>query len=110
LLDHGIDPVLPVRFAAAGLDQRLDAIRFHRLFVTVKRVTGYAHDPAGFGYVVQLFGQIQKTNLVPYNILCTMQHEGYLFMVLIEGLSTPIKTGNPHFFKRGVRSDRNFYK
>jgi hypothetical protein len=38
-----------------------------------------------------------------------MQHEGYLFMVLIEGLSTSIKTGNPHFFKRGVRSDRNFY-
>jgi hypothetical protein len=38
-----------------------------------------------------------------------MQHEGYLFMVLIEGLSTSIRTGNPHFFKRGVRSDRNFY-
>lgn len=30
-------------------------------------------------------------------------------MVLIEGLSTSIRTGNPRFFKRGVRSGRNFY-
>ena len=30
-------------------------------------------------------------------------------MVLIEGLSTSIRTGNPRFFKRSVRSDRNFY-
>ena len=43
-----------------------------------KRITRYAHDLAGLRYVVELFCQIQQADLVPYDILCSMQHEGYL--------------------------------
>ena len=109
LLDRRIDPVLQVRCPEVPLERGVNTIRLYGLLVAIEHIPRYAHDLAGPAYVVAPRRQVQKPDLVLNDILCTMQHEGNVLMVLIEGTSTSIRNGNPHFFKRGVRTSRNFY-
>ncbi|BBO66527.1 hypothetical protein DSCA_04570 [Desulfosarcina alkanivorans] len=99
--------VLDTGFAALSIDEGIDAASFNSVLVAVKGVTGKPHDPAGFGFVAKLLGQFNNPILCLITVLVPFSIGGLPPMVLMVLVGTFIKTGNPHFFKCGVRSNRN---
>ena len=49
-----------------------------RLLYTVKGISGKAHNFAGLGYILKFFGQVQQTDFMGNDFLCTINHEGCL--------------------------------
>jgi hypothetical protein len=104
---HFVYAVFDVGLAPVLIDEGIDGALFNSVLVAVKGITGKLHDPTGFGYVARLLGQVQQSDLVFDDGFGAIQHEGYLLKVMMLWVRTFIKTGNPHFFKCGVRSNRN---
>ena len=64
-----------------------------------KRVARQSHHLTGLRDITKFLGQVEKADFMTDDFLVTLQHEGYLLMVLMVSVCTAIKTGNPLFFK-----------
>jgi hypothetical protein len=81
-----IDTVLGIGFAPALLKQGRHTTCFNCGLIPVKRIPGNAHHLTGFGDISQLFRQVQLPDLVLNDFLVSINHEGYLLLVMIESL------------------------
>ena len=79
----------------------------HSVSVAIECVPRQAHDLTGFRDIAQFLGKVQKSYFVFDDSFVTLKHEGYLSWCFDRLVCTAIKTGNPRFCKRSVRSSRN---
>jgi hypothetical protein len=80
VLDSLINAVLEIGRTTTFFNQSLDTSLGHKFLITVKRVSGHAHNLASSRDVIQLMSQIQQTCLVFNNRIGSIKHESYLFM------------------------------
>ena len=107
VIDHGvfrffIDTVLEVWSPPGLLQQRLNATVFNGIAIAIKRVSRQSHHLTGLRDITKFLGQIEKADFMTDDFLVTLQHEGYLLMVLMVSVCTAIKTGNPLLFQGAV--------
>jgi len=105
-----IDPIARIRLPAILFDESFKAPTINGILIATEGVSlNAAHNLTGSGDISKFFCQIQQSYFVPDDSFVTIKHEGYLSV--FNGLGrTSIKTGNPLFFKFGVRSSRNYFK
>ncbi len=64
LLNLGFNAVFVIRFTPVCLEQGINTTFFNCGLVPIESITRQARDLASFGYITQLFCQVQQTNFV----------------------------------------------